>query len=423
MKSKVKKLTGTARQIDIEMPKEAVSDIVEEILGEIKKTAKVPGFRPGKAPMDIIRKKHYAEALEEAKSRVVARAYQDALEKHEVFPASYPEISDLVLSSSGELSFKAKVDTQPEIDLKSYDGISVTTKKVNVEDAEVEGALEKIRGMFAEFSDKEGKLSAGDFAVADVDSFIGGESISKKRQNMWIEVSEEASLLGIGKKLEGLGKGENKEVEVTLPESYPDRKFAGKKAVFKVEVKEIKEKKLPAMDDALAAKVGKTTLAELREEVKDQIAGRKQENENVSMKNQILTDLMKKHKFDLPETMVARQFKVLMERAENELASKGMEEQAVKKETEKIKPALLKEAGDKVRVYFILDAISRKENITVSEEEIDAWIAALARSYSKPFEEVKKYYAEHDLVDGLYEQLKEEKTLDFLLEKADKKFA
>ncbi len=321
------------------------------------------------------------------------------------------------------MSFKAKVDTQPEIDLKSYDGISVTTKKVNVEDAEVEGALEKIRGMFAEFSDKEGKLSAGDFAVADVDSFIGGESISKKRQNMWIEVSEEASLLGIGKKLEGLGKGENKEVEVTLPESYPDRKFAGKKAVFKVEVKEIKEKKLPAMDDALAAKVGKTTLAELREEVKDQIAGRKQENENVSMKNQILTDLMKKHKFDLPETMVARQFKVLMERAENELASKGMEEQAVKKETEKIKPALLKEAGDKVRVYFILDAISRKENITVSEEEIDAWIAALARSYSKPFEEVKKYYAEHDLVDGLYEQLKEEKTLDFLLEKADKKFA
>ena len=418
MKSKVKKLTGTARELNIEMPKETVDEAIEEILSEIKKTAKIPGFRPGNAPIDIIRKKHQSEAVEEAKSRIVARAYQNAIEKHEISPAGYPEIFDLELKATGELIFKAKVDALPEVDLKSYTGIKVSGKKVTVKDAEVEEALEKIRGMFAEFTDKEGELLGGDFAISDVESFIGTESISKKRQNMWIEVSEKDSFLGIGKELKGLKKGDIKDIEVTLPENYPDKKYAGKKAVFKVEIKGLKEKNLPEINDELAVKVGKATAAELKEEVKDQILSKKQENENVSMKNQILEDLIKKHKFELPENMVARQLKVLMEKAENELVSKGMEESDVKQQKEKLRAALSKEAADKVRVYFILNEISGKENIEVSDEEIDAWIMALGRSYNKPFEEVKKYYVEHDLVEGLYEQLKEEKTLDFLLEKA-----
>lgn len=419
MKSKVKKLPGTARELNIEMPKETVDKTVEEILSEFKKTAKIPGFRPGNAPIDIIRKKHQAEALEEAKSRLVARAYQAALEKHEVLPASYPEIFDLELKLSGELSFKARFDAQPEIDLKKYIGIPVTGKKVVVKEEEIDEALEKIRGMFAEFKDKEGALSGGDFAVADVESFIGDEPISKKRQNMWIEVSEKDSLLGIGKELEGLKKGETKNVEVTLPVNYPDVKYAGKRSVFKVEIKEVKQRSLPEVNDELAGKIGKTTVPELREEVKEQILSKKQENESISMKNQILEDLIKKHRFDLPGTMVERQLKVLMERAEQELASKGMDAKAIEEHKEKMRLSLRKEAENKVRVYFILEMIAEKEEITVSDREIDGWIEALARSYNKPFEEVKKYYTENDLIGGLYEQLKEEKTLDILLEKAD----
>jgi trigger factor len=423
MKIKIKKLQGTAREINIEMPKSTVDEAVEEILAEIKKTAKIPGFRPGNAPLDIIRKKHQDEAVEEARNRLVARAYQDALEKHEIDPAGYPEIFDLKLKPSGELSFKAKVDAQPEVDLKKYDGINVTGKKVDVSEEELSGAMEKIRGMFAEFTDKEGVLAPGDFAIADVESFFGEEAISKKRENMWIEVSKENSLLGIGEQLEGLGKGGIKNVDVTLPENYPDKKYAGKKATFKIEIKEVKEKKLPEMNDEMALKAGKANMSELRDEVKDQIMSKKQENENISRKNQILTDLIKRHRFELPQTMVARQFKVLMERAENELVSKGLDEKAVSEHKDKLQASLLKEAGDKVRVYFILDKVSEREGVKVTDEEIDAWIMALAGSYNKPFEEVKKYYTERDLLGGLYEQLKEDKTLDILLEKATVSFA
>jgi trigger factor len=419
MKSSIKKLEGTARELRIDLPKDAVDRAVEDVLEEVRKSAKIPGFRPGNAPMDIIRKNHGHEALEEAKQRLIPRAYQEVLEEHDIDPVSYPEIFDVDLNSAGVLSFKVKVDCHPEVGLKQYKGLKVEAKKVEVTDAEAEEALEKVRGMYAEFADIDRPLKKDDFAVSDVESFIDGKSISKKRENMWIEVSREASMLGIGEDLVGLKKGEVKEIEATLPEGYPDKKYAGKKAVFKVEVKQTKEKKMPSLDDELAKKVGKETLGELREDIKGQLLARKEENERISMKNQILEQLIKRHQFPLPATLVARQLKVLMERAENDLLQRGVEKDAIESHKDKIKDQLSKEAEDKVRVYFILDEVSKRENVNVTEEEIDSWISALAASYNKPFEEVKKYYQDNDLTGGLYEQLKEEKSLELLLAEAE----
>ena len=151
MKSSIKKLDGTAREFSIDLPKETVDKAIEGVLEEIRKSSKIPGFRPGNAPMDIIRKNHQAEAVEEAKQRLIPEAYQEALEKHNVDPASYPEISDVNLSDAGVLSFKAKVDSYPEIGIKQYKGLKVTGNKVQVSDKEVEEAMERVRNMYASF--------------------------------------------------------------------------------------------------------------------------------------------------------------------------------------------------------------------------------------------------------------------------------
>lgn len=418
MKSKLKKLKGTAREIEVTMSKESVDKVFDEVLGDIKKNVNIPGFRPGKAPMDVIQKNHQEEALDEVKQRLVPQAYQRALDEHSITPVSYPEITDVNISLAGELSFKAKVDVHPEVKIKHYTGIKVARNKVNVTEEEVSETLERLKNMYVEFIDTSGPLKKGEFAICDVESFMDGKAISKKRENMWIEVSKEASMLGIGEELEGLSKGDSKEMDVTLPEKYPDEKYAGKKAVFKVEVKETKEKKLPALDDELAKKAGKETLDELRSELKEQLAQRKEADEKISMKNQIMTSLIQKHPFDIPESMVARQLKVLMDKAENELAQKGVQKDVIESHKEKLKDQLLKEAENKVRLYFILDAIASKENVEVSDEEIDNWIKTLATSYNQPFEDVKKYYQEHKLVEGLREQLREDKTLDLLLAEA-----
>ncbi|MFH1304865.1 MAG: trigger factor [Candidatus Omnitrophota bacterium] len=418
MKNKIKKLAGTARQFEIEVPKERVAEATNRVLEDIRKKAAVPGFRIGKAPADIIRKRHYGDAMDEAKQLLIPEAYQEALEEHGINPISYPEVSEVNLAPSGSLLFKAKVDISPEVKVQNYKGMKVISKDTDVTDAEFEEALTRVINLQTEFSTTDRPLQKGDFGICTVEMFLDGKTAAKKRDKMWIEVDKEASLLGMGEDLLGMKTGESKDIETVLPENYPDKKYAGKKVMFKVQVNETKEKKVPVLDDALAKKLGKDTAEEIRREVRAQLAERKKANAGVDMKNQILTQLLGKNSFDLPESMIKRQFKVLMERAGGELAQKGMDEAAIESHKEKLKDSFLKEARNKVQAYFILDEIARRENVEATDADVDEWIKALARSYNQPFDEVKKYYSEHGLMGGLKEQLKEEKTLDFLLEEA-----
>ena len=418
MKSRIKKLESTAREINIEMPKEAVDEVFREVLEEIKGTATIPGFRPGKAPMDIIEKKYGKEAIDETKKRVIPLAYQKALEEHGISPASYPEISDVALNLAGTLTFKVKVDCTPEVNLKKYKGFKVTRAQVKVTAEEVEETLKHFREMSAEFEDTEGPIGKGEYGICDVETFIDGKSVSKKRENMWIQADKESSMLGMGEELCGLKKGDKKEIEITLPENYPDKNYARKKAVFKVEVKQTKKKNLPELNDGFAEKMGKGTLEEVRSDIKANLAARKEANEKIKMKNQIMEQLLNKHVFDVPESMVKRQLKVLMEKAENELLQRGVDKDQIESHKGKLEEQLTKEARDKVSLYFILHEVANAEDISVTDEEADDWLKALAASYGQPFENVKKYYEEHGLMDGLREQLTEEKTLDFLVEEA-----
>ncbi|MDP8258154.1 MAG: trigger factor [Candidatus Aadella gelida] len=418
MKSKMKKLEGTARELDIEVSKEAVENVFKSIVEDIQKTANVPGFRAGKAPIDLIKKKYSADAIEEAKRKLVPEAYQGALEEHGITPLSYPEFLGINISIGGELTFRAKVDTSPEVNLKSYKKMKADKDKVEVSEKESEEAFDHILKIHAEFVTVDRPLEKGDFGVCDVETFMDGKSISKKRENMWIEVDEEASMLGMGEKLCGLKASEEKDIEAELPENYPDKKYAGKKAVFHIKVKEVKEKKVPEANDDFAKKVGKEDIKSVKEEITSQLKERKEANEKTKVKNQIIEQLISKHKFDLPKSMVERQLKVFLDRAENELMQKGAAKEDIEAQKEKMMGKLREEAENKVRVYFILDDIAKKENIEVNNEEVDAWLKRLAASYNQSFEDTKKYYEENGLLGGLMEQLREDKTLDFLVEEA-----
>jgi len=419
VKSRVRKLEGTARQFEVEIPKEDVESVFARVIEDIRKTAKIPGFRQGKTPVDIIVKNYREDAAGDVKQQLVPEAYQAALAEHAVRPVSYPEIFDVEGGGpEGGITFKAKVDAHPEFGLRKYKGLKVNTRKVSVTDEEVEETLTRFRNMHAEFIETDRPLQKGDFGICDVETFLDGESIAKERENMWVEADKDASMLGIGEELIGMNKGDSKEIEKVLPENYPDKKYAGKKAVFRVDVKETKEKKLLDLDDELSKKIGKDTLAEARQEIRTQLIEGKESNARVEMKNQIMEQLLKVHFFDLPATMVSRQVKVLMDKARTELTRKGVDEATIQSHSEKMKDQFSKEAENKVKLYFMLNEIADREKINTTDEEVDDWIKSLAKNYNQPFDEVKKYYQEHDLVGGVKEQLREEKTLDFLLSEA-----
>jgi trigger factor len=420
MQSKLKKLEGTRKQLEVKIPAERVNSALAEVLEDIRKEATVDGFRKGKAPVDIIYKTYKDNAVDEVKNRLIPEACQSAMEEHDVTPVSYPEISDIVLDPAGVLAFTARVDTQPEFKLSKYDGIKVAGEKIKVDESEVSDTIKRICNMYAEFADIPGPVRKGDFAVCDVEAFADGKVISNKRENMWIEANKESSLLGMGEELCGLNKGDSKSIHADLPAEYPDKKYAGKKAEFKILVKDIKEKKLPELSDDLARKLGKEDAASLKEDINKELSQAKENALNGKLKGQIIEHLVKKHNFDLPGSMVKRQLDVLVERAKQDLIEKGVDERTIDSERDKLQERLAASASDKVKLYFILDAIAREEEIAVTDEDVDNWIKRTSDHYRQPFDEVKAYYVENDLMGGVKEEIKEAKTLDLILEKAHK---
>jgi len=418
VKSKIKKMDGTAREIKITLLPETVNGAISEALSDVRSNITIPGFRKGKAPEDIVRKNHHEEIMEQVKQRLIPMAYQKALEEHEVTPASYPEISEVDLGAEGAMEFTARVDAQPKVDARKYKGIKVKGEKISVSDGEVDEVLERVRNMNAEFTDVDRVIEKDDYGICDIEAFIDGKSISKKRENAWIEASKEGAMLGMGEDICGMKKEEEKDIEVTLPDNYPDKKYAGKKATFHVKVRDVKEKKVPPIDDELAKKIGKETIVQVREELSSQLLEKKEQNRKVNMKNQVMDYLIKKNPFSLPVSMVKRQQEVLVKRIEDELKQKGMDEAAINEHKDKLKDKLEEEAENKVRLYFVLDNIAVQENISASNSDVDEWLKAMAAQYNQPFEDVKKYYDENNLTGGVREQLREDKTLDFLLTEA-----
>ena len=420
MKTKMKKLNGTAREFLVEIPKKIIDETLEQVYSDIKKSAKIDGFRPGKVPMDIVKNNYKGEADDEMRKILIPEAYQKALIEHEINPVSYPDVSDVAVDAKGALMFKAVVDVHPEISLKKYKGLKVNVSKVSVSDKELEETLDRLRNINAEFIDVNRPLKKGDFGICDAAMILDGKVISQKRDNMWIEVDKEASLFGVGEKLEGLKKGDKKEIMVTLPETYQDEKYAGKEVVMDVEVKETKEKKLSELNDEFAVKLGKKTMKEVNDEIKDQLLQKKEHDFKINMKTEIMDQLLKSHSFDVPQGMVKRQQKVLTERAENDLLKKGVNQKAIEENREKLSGKIYTEAENKIRLYFILDAIATEEKIEIADKEVEDWIKTLAASYNRQFDEVKKYYEENNLIGGVMEELREEKTLDFVLGEANK---
>jgi len=319
MKSKVKFNENCECHLEFDIPQDIVDKTLNEIYDEIRKQAAIPGFRAGKAPLDLVIQHHSEYAKEEVLKRIIPDSYQKVVEEKNIDPVSLPEISDVVFDKGKNLTFKAKVEVRPAIRLKNYRGIKIRTKKISVVDDEISEVIQRLRQAHAQFQPlKETRaVEKGDYVISDVEAFIDGRAITKKNENMWLVAEKQDSLLGIGEHLIGLMPGQLKEIEAQIPKNYPDKKFAEKLALFKVFVKEIREKVLPVVDEEFAKDLGKDNLAVLKEELKKDLLERKEQDKRIEMKNQIIEKLIKEYEVTMPPAMVRKQFDALSKRLEN----------------------------------------------------------------------------------------------------------
>ncbi|MEE9500040.1 MAG: trigger factor [Candidatus Omnitrophota bacterium] len=420
MKTRIKNKEEGTKILQIEIPPDLVEKAAEEVYQEIKRFAKIPGFRVGSAPQDLLEKHYSKDAKAEILKKLIPQGYKTAIETHKVVPIGLPSIFNISFEKGKPLTFEAEVDIRPNIKLRNYKGIKVKKKRISLSQQELDDAFSRLRDVYAKYSDVARPVRKGDYAVCDVEAFVEGKPITKKNNNMWVLADKEASLLGMGEELVGLTKGQAREIETKLPESYPDKKYAGKLAKFKVLVNEVKEKRLPALDDAFARDLKADNLEALKKEIESGLFKRKENSLKIDMENQILDKILKDNKFTVPANIVQRQKEVLVKRFEAELLRKGLHKDEVARELDQKTQKLKEDARDRVRIYFILDDIALKEKIEINDKDIDERLKSLALSTGQSQGEVKKYYEKENLLGGLAEEIKDGKVLEFLLEEAEK---
>lgn len=419
MKTRIKNLNDCMKLFQVEIPHDLVEKTAKEVYGEIKKVAKIPGFRVGSAPQDLLEKHYSKNAEEEILKKLIPAGYRKALDDHRADPIGPPRVFNINFQKGKPLIFEAEVATRPVFKLKNYKGIKVTKKRISVSQQETDESFSRLRNMYSKYNDLQGPVKKGDYVVCDVEVFANGKPISKKNKSMWISADKNASLLGMGEDLIGLAKGQTKEIKKKLPDNYPDKKYAGKLAKFKILVNEIKEKKLPTVDDEFAKNLNSDNLETLKKEVESQLLMRKENALKINMQNQILERLLKDVRFQVPAGLVGRQKEVFVRRLETELLQKGLHKDDIEKKIKELDPKLEQNARDKVQLYFILDYIAVKEKIELNEKDINERLKAIAMSLEQSADEVKKYYEKEKLLGGLAEEIKEGKVLEFLLKEAE----
>jgi trigger factor len=426
MKVEVETQPGSVSTLQIELPPEEVSKEWDAIANSFARFAKIPGYRPGKAPRAVIEKRFRKEIHDELTKKLVSRSYHDAIEQKQLRVVSLTNVEDVQFGDDKSMRFRATVVTAPEFKLPEYRNIPVRLPDTKVSEVEVDAALERLREQSADFADvPERGLQMEDFAVLDFEGAIEGRPISEIAPNasknlhggkkFWLHVAPENFLPRFCEQIVGMKRGETRSVQVEFPAEFPVAELAGKKADYAVTLNEIKQKVLPAIDDAFAARLvpGKTAV-DLRHVIEHDLEHEKEHEVERAKESQIVKFLHEHTAFDLPLPLLKSETR----RALNELVhgnrARGVPDDILKGKEKELVEGAGSLAAHRLKTNFILSRIAEREKIEVSREELDARIHEEAARYDISVDKMRKELQEHDGLNGLAEQLLLGKTLDFL---------
>lgn len=418
IKSKLSKVDETRRILDIEISEIKVKEEFEKAYNEISKSAHVPGYRAGKAPRDLLEKHYSKEVQDEVFKHLIPSALEEAITEENLSILGYPDIKDVKLSDSKQLKFQAEFDLWPNVDVKKYKGIKIKKRAMLVKDEEIDDYLKSLQNNLARYHSVERPVKLGDYVIADIELFVDGKLVDKKLENQTIFVND--NFIIPPKELEGLNKSDEKDIEVKLPDTYHEKKFAGKTAKFHIKINELKEKTLPDLNDDFAKDAGNfKDLGELKSTVKKELEILKERQTKSEMEETLLDAILKDLNFDVPKNMVARQTEHLMHEAKERLFKQGFNKEEIDKRDSEFRDKFKGQALKQVKVFFILNDIAEKEKIVVTDSDIDQAFENISKMSRQPKEQILKYYQENNLIERMAEDLKEEKTIEFLLKEAN----
>jgi len=405
--------------IKVEVGPERVDAALEEIYSGIQKKANIRGYRPGKAPRDMVKKQYNKEANEEALNRLIWDCYREAVTEKSISPVGYPVIVDVKFNEGKPLIFSVRVEIQPEFKLKAYKGIKIKEKPYKVLDEDADNALKQMQESMAEYKNVETRpIAKGDYIVCSYECFSDGKLVDKK-DKLWLYISDQLQPKELLALLVGAELGATKETEVSYPKDYEYKELAGQSRSYKVTPQEIKQKMLPAIDDELAKSTGHfKDLSELKIDLNKNILKQKKIESERDMESQIYKALLVAHTFDVPPSLVERQVQRLVEETKQRLMQQGYKKEDIGTQDDKLKESVKSRALDNVRLFFIMQKIAKQENIEVSESDIEQKIAEIAGYTKEDKTKVKDRIRDNNLLDNLEEQVLHDKVAEFLIAQA-----
>jgi len=407
--------SSVRKSLSFEIEPEVVEKEIETHARDYARKVKLPGFRPGKIPTEVIKRRFREAVLGEAAESIVNRVVFDELEGRGLRPLASPKVEDLKIDENQPMTFRAVFETLPLVEVPEYRGLEVKAKRPEVKDEDVDGELDKMRDEAARYDAVEDRPAReGDHVVLDV-KFTGAQGKPRHDENVLVEVGAADNHRDLNAGLVGMSPGETKQVRLVQEEAQVSPPKAERATDYTVTLKAVKAKVVPAADDEFAKDLGEFgSLAELRETVRKRLQAAEDRRADREAKGALVEALAAKATFEVPEALVERHMSARTENADRGLALQGIDPTKLGMDWRQYRDSQREESVKAAKADILLDEIARREGIEVLDAELDAEVARFAERMRRPKETVRKQMEQEGELSALRARIREEKTLDLL---------
>ena len=422
MKAELTDISACKKAFDIEIPEDVVDKELSHISQHLAQKTRVPGFRPGRAPLSVIRTRYRDEIVSEMLQHLLPRYFSDAVKEKDLDIVDAPQYESVDYDNGKPVRFKALFEVYPALNITNYKGIPAEAEAYNVQESDVDNTLKKLQEDMAELSPvaEERTVRAGDFVEISFSGTVAGAAEPLFSEKATVEVGGTSTLKEFTENLTGAAVNEDRSFDVTYREDYPEERLAGKTLRYQVKVEDLKEKKTPELNDEFAQGLGKyNTLEELRTKVREDLEKHRSEHAQEELRERLLKWLEENNEFEVPDTLVERQIQTRMQRLVRDLSRQGINPQRLDVDWAKIQGEQRDQAIRDVKGSLILSHIAEKESIDVSDDDVEAEIDRIAADMNSPRQRVREILTKDSGMSRLRGQIQNKKTLDFLRQHAD----
>jgi trigger factor len=415
MKIEVQDLSPVKKSLAVEADAEELTRESEAAVRRVARQARVPGFRPGKVPLDVVRKRYAREIEEDVRERLLTRLYSDATRETGLRPLGDPTLEELTHEEGKPFRFKTTFEVLPALEVKDYRGVEVREPEIQVSDEDVDKALEELRQAQTRLVSEEGRnASVGDVVVADV---VGTPEQGEvfRRERAFLEVGASDNLPDFNQGIEGAAAGEAREFPVVYPAEYEGKSLAGKRVVFEVKVHEVKRREVPDLDDEFAKDLGDfDNLQALKDRIRSDLEERRRSEARRAVRDAVLDKVLLENPVALPDVLVEDEIRHRLEDLVRMLMLQGMDPRKVELDWKQLRDRQEEPARKAVHARLVLDALAAQEKIEVSDDDVEARLREEAARTGEAYESVVAKIQKAGGLQAVKDQMVRERSLDFL---------